>query len=516
MADVVLATLNAKYIHAAFGLRYLRANLGSLRDRCDIAEFDINQRPLEIAEAILAMEPRVVGLGVYIWNATATTEVASLLKRIRPELIVVVGGPEVSHETDRQAITALADYVVIGEGEEAFAKLCDGLLVTGRKPLTKVIQGGLPDLAAMALPYDEYTPADCAHRVIYVEASRGCPFSCEFCLSSLDTKVRQFPLEPFLAAMESLMARGVRQFKFVDRTFNLHIATSKAILQFFLDRMFDGLFVHFEMVPDRLPDELRGIIAQYPPGSLQFEIGVQTLNPEVEGLISRRQNHAKLRDNLAWLQGETGTHLHVDLIVGLPGEDICSLARGFDDLVGLGVQEIQVGILKRLRGTPIARHDQDWRMVYGEHPPYEILSTKLIDFSTMQRLRRFARFWDLFGNSGSFGLLRPLLLAGASPFFSFLAFADWVYAETGRTASIALNRQFELAWSYLTETQGLPKTEVAEVMMRDMERTGRTDPLPFLDGYVDREALRLRRKAARAEATAAGLPVRQARHAGMD
>lgn len=508
MAEIVLATLNAKYIHAAFGLRNLRANLGELRERSAILEFDINQRPIDIAEAILAQKPTIIGLGVYIWNTVPSTELVSLLKRIAPNVTVIVGGPEVSHETEQQEIVRLADYVVIGEGEDAMRTLCEGILVTKRRPLTKVVQGGLPDLAALTLPYGEYTDDDCAHRVVYVEASRGCPFSCEFCLSSLDTKVRPYPLEPFLAAMDDLLARGVRQFKFVDRTFNLHIATGKAILQFFLDRMQDGLFVHFEMVPDRLPDDLRALIAQFPAGSLQFEIGVQTLNPAVEALISRRQNHAKMRDNIEWLQRETGTHLHVDLIIGLPGEDVASFAAGFDQLVAFGVQEIQVGILKRLRGTPITRHDEPWTMVYSSHPPYEILSTKLLDFATMQTLRRFARFWDVFGNSGSFVQLRPLLLAGDSAFASFFDFSQWVYAEVGRTASIALNRQFELVWTYLTQVRQMPPTTVAEVMMADMERTGRTDPLPFLDAYVDREALRARRKAAKS------LPSRQARHAG--
>ena len=256
MPEVVLATLNAKFIHAAFGLRYLRANLGPLRDRSVIREFDINTRPLDIAEALLEEDPRIIGLGVYIWNVTATTELVSLLKRIRPEVIIVLGGPEVSHETEGQPIVDLADYVVIGEGEVAFRALCESLLTSQRRILTKTLQGGLPPLGELQLPYDEYTAADCAHRLIYVEASRGCPFKCEFCLSSLDEKVRQFPLPSFLAAMQQLFDRGVRHFKFVDRTFNLNIATSRAILQFFLDHMEPGLFVHFELIPDRLPDSL--------------------------------------------------------------------------------------------------------------------------------------------------------------------------------------------------------------------------------------------------------------------
>ena len=221
--------------------------------------------------------------------------------------------------------------------------------------------------------------------------------------------MRQVPLDKFLGEMQKLLDRGVKQFKFVDRTFNLNVATSKAILEFFLARHQPGHFYHFEMIPDRLPESLREVIAKFPPGTLQFEVGIQTFNPKVGALISRRQNYERLADNFHFLRRETGVHIHADLIVGLPGETLESFAAGFDRLIALGPQEIQVGILKRLRGTPIVRHDAEWQMIYNPHPPYEILQNKLIDFATMQRLRRFARYWDLVGNSGNFIETTPLI-----------------------------------------------------------------------------------------------------------
>ena len=281
--------------------------------------------------------------------------------------------------------------------------------------LPKIIPAELPDFSQIALPYDFYTGDDMAHRIIYVEASRGCPFTCEFCLSSLDIPVRQVPLDAFLDQMQRLLERGVKQFKFVDRTFNLNIATSKTILEFFLARHQPGNFYHFEMIPDRLPAELREVIAKFPPGALQFEVGIQTFNPEAGALISRRQNFDRLADNFHFLRRETGVHIHADLIVGLPGEPLESFAAGFDRLVALGPQEIQVGILKRLRGTPIVRHDAEWQMAYSAHPPYEILQNKLIDFATMQRLRRFANYWDMVGNSGNFLESTPLIWSGMLP-----------------------------------------------------------------------------------------------------
>jgi radical SAM superfamily enzyme YgiQ (UPF0313 family) len=440
MAEIVLTTLNARYAHAAFGLRYLHANLGELRDRAEIVEFDIGQRSVDVLETLLARAPRIIGLGIYIWNVEESTRLVGELKRVRPDIQVILGGPEVSYETENQKIVHLADYVITGEADLTFPRLCAEILNSKSKiqnpqaEITrKIIPAPLPQFADVRLPYDLYTADDVAHRVIYVEASRGCPFECEFCLSSLDIPVRQAPLEAFLAAMESLLVRGVRQFKFVDRTFNLNIKTSQAILSFFLERYRPTLFLHFEMIPDRLPEALRDLIRQFPPGALQFEVGIQTFNEDVARLISRRQDNARVEENLRWLGNETGVHVHADLIVGLPGETIESFARGFNRLAALAPQEIQVGMLKRLRGTPIVRHDAEWGMVYSPSAPYEILQTRLIEYAAMQRLRRFARYWDLVANSGNFLETTPLIWGEGLPFESFLQFSDWLFAA-GRHA----------------------------------------------------------------------------------
>ena len=522
MPDIVLTTLNAKYIHASFGLRYLMANLGELASRARLAEFDINQRPLDVAEALLARNPRVIGFGVYIWNVTETTQVIAALRRVRPEITIILGGPEVSYETEDQAIVALADFVITGEADLRFGELCRELFA-GNRPLQKIMAAPLPDFSRLSLPYDLYTDADIAHRVIYIEASRGCPFTCEFCLSSLDIPVRQAPLDMLLTAVQRLLDRGVTQFKFVDRTFNLNLQTSRRVLEFFLERHRPGLFLHFEMIPDRLPEALREIIARFPPGALQFEVGVQTFNDEVCHRISRRQDAAKLEENFRFLRQHTGVHIHADLIVGLPGENVDSFAAGFDRLVGLGPQEIQVGILKRLRGTPIVRHDAEWSMCYNPHPPYEVLQTKVIGFEMMQRLRRFAKYWDMVANSGNFiestvllwtpaiedrrveleearelGLLppeaeetvpegrekgrKPNDVVQTSPFAAFLRFADWLYARVGRTDSIALARLAELLFNHLTIELGRPVKTVSEVLIRDWTRAGRRDRPEFLRG----------------------------------
>jgi radical SAM superfamily enzyme YgiQ (UPF0313 family) len=510
MAEIVLTTLNAKFMHAAFGLRCLFANLGDLQPRAVLREFDLTSRPIEIAEALLELEPRILGLGVYVWNATPARELVGLLKRLRPQLTVVLGGPEVSFEADVQEIVRQADYVIAREADLAFAGLCRQLLA-GERPPDKFIPAPLPDLAGLIPPYGLYTDADLAHRVVYVEASRGCPFGCEFCLSSLDPAVRPFPLPEFLDQMQRLLDRGARQFKFVDRTFNLNLMASRTILEFFLERLSPGMFLHFEMVPDHLPPPLREIITRFPPGTLQFEVGVQTFNPEVAERINRRQDNEAVAENLRFLRAQTHVHVHADLIVGLPGESLESLAAGFDRLVALGPQEIQVGLLKRLRGAPIARHTLEWQMIYAEEPPYEILQNRLIDFGTMQRLRRFARYWDLVGNSGRFVETTPLLWwEGDSPFAGFLRWSDWVHARVGRQHGIALDHLAELLFEFLSREAGLEITRVAATLWRDYERTGRRDVPLFLRPHVI--AARPLPKAAPAPA---GLR-RQARHAGLE
>jgi radical SAM superfamily enzyme YgiQ (UPF0313 family) len=483
MTDIILTTLNARYAHASFGLRYLLANMGELAPRTELLEFVANAPITGALSAIVERNPRIVGIGVYIWNIEPATRLLAALKAARPEITVVIGGPEVSYEVDQQEIVRLADHVVTGEADLAFAGLCRDLL-DGRAPGRKVIEAPVPALDRVALPYALYSDEDISHRVIYVEASRGCPFTCEFCLSALEIPVRQFPLDPFLAAMQSLFDRGARRFKFVDRTFNLNLRTSRAILEFFFERYEPGLFLHFEMIPDRFPESLRGIIQQFPAGVLQFEVGVQTFNDDVAELISRRQDNTKLEDNLRFLRDQTGVHVHADLIVGLPGEIAESFAAGFDRLVALRPQEIQVGMLKRLRGTPIVRHDAAWQMVYAPVAPYEIVSTRCIDSETMAALRHFARFWDLVANSGNFVETAPLLWAGGSPFKGFFDFAQWCQARFKRSWGIPLVELAEAVFQFLVDVRGGEPQATAESIWRDYQRGGRSDRPAFLRPFV--------------------------------
>jgi len=466
MNTIALTTLNAKYIHASLGLRYLYANMGSLQSQTRLQEFTLDQRPEDIVEKLLTTDLAIVGFGVYIWNVTQTTDVIRLIKVIRPDIQIVIGGPEVSYETDDQAISTLADYIVTGAADISFAELCQELL-DGETPRKQV--SSLPiALDTLKSPYPYYGTEDVANRVLYVEASRGCPFKCEFCLSSLDKTAVAFDLSAFLEHMQDLIDRGAKQFKFVDRTFNLKADTSKQILEFFLQHMDKELFLHFELIPDRLPDVLLELLPKFPAGSLQFEIGIQSFNPDVQKLISRKQQHEKTCHNLRWIRNNTEAHIHADLIFGLPGETLESFGEGFDLLYSLGPQEIQVGILKRLRGTPIARHTQEYDMRYMTTPPYRLLAHKDADFDTVQRMVRFARYWDLIGNSGRFTSTLPLLL-NADAFERFMALSDWLFQTTTQTHRFALTKLFELIHKFMTSSDLWNTTDVEQALLEDFK-----------------------------------------------
>ncbi len=531
-SSIVLATLNARYIHASLGLRYLLANMArhggqDLRDATVLREYTL-ARPVHevVADLLQQLAPLttdtssptphpapIVGFGVYIWNVAQTTEVVRQLKAARPDVRVVLGGPEVSHELDTQPIVALADYVITGWGDVSFPKLCQAL-VHGPRPLMKVIAGEQPAMEQIELPYAEFSDADLAHRLLYVEASRGCPFKCEFCLSALDKTAWAFEEERFLAEIATLYQRGARNFKFVDRTFNLKINASVRILQFFLDRLAEvpgtPLFLHFEVVPDHLPERLKASIAQFPPGVLQFEVGIQSFNVAVQQRIARRQDNVKTEANLRWLLDHSHAHLHTDLIFGLPGETWASFAEGFDALYAIGPHEIQLGVLKRLRGTPLAQRSQagavaEYGMVYDAAPPYTVQCNDAVSAEQVQAFVRLARYWDLIANSGRFARTMALVMAGASPFAAFAALADWLWARNAQTQGLTPEQLVDALFDYLCAQRGLPVEAVRTALLADYVASGARANPRSLQGHLPP-------RTAPAGATCAGLNQRQQRH----
>jgi hypothetical protein len=503
---ILLATINAKWVHPSLALRLLKANLGELEACCDILEFALRQPLQEKLKPILAAAPRILGISVSIWNHKATIE---LLKALNAEWdrksaggmdsgagngsadgmdgaaarpIIVLGGPELSYLPPGSEIFSHADWVIRGEGELAFRELCRLLLgkvesipapdnISSMLAETATVKGkfidALPvDLAAKASKasieaidpgYRLYTAEDLNRKLVYVEASRGCPFGCEFCQSAIPgPPVREFPLDRFLEEMERLVARGGRGFKFLDRTFNLDIKRARSIMEFFLGKIMAAapdtapptaapgpasakppLYVHFEMVPARFPAELREILTRFPAGSLRLEVGIQTFNTGTAALIGRPSDPEKELETLEFLRRETRAIVHADLIAGLPGEDMASFGRGFDRLWQARPTEIQLGILKLLPGAPIARHAAVYGMVYAPEPPYEVRETAALPAADLDRVKNFARFWELIVNRGVFpDLVRALFPEGQPVFSRFMALSDALLGRFGRNWGI--------------------------------------------------------------------------------
>ncbi|HIP20790.1 MAG TPA: B12-binding domain-containing radical SAM protein [Sulfurimonas sp.] len=470
---IILTTLNSRFTHSAIGLRYLYANMQELQNDTQILEFSINDAIQTVVEKLLFDAPEIIGIGVYIWNVSEVAELIHIIKKVSPQTKIILGGPEVTYEPFRVNLDD-ADFIIQGEGDMAFYELCKN--IQSDTANERIIKMTLPKLKELKLPYEFYTDDDIKNRYIYVEISRGCPFECEFCLSSMDEKVRAFNLEEILEEFEKLWVRGARNFKFVDRTFNLNMKAANAILDFFLAKE-PPYFAHFEVIPDHFPSSLRSKIKQFPNGALQLEIGIQTLNLQVAKNVSRILKLDKIEENIAFLENETTAHIHLDLIVGLPGESLSSFGANLDKLMSMSSCEIQIGILKKLSGTYIKRHDVDFEMQYSDIPPYDILRNKDLSFNDIQIMKRFARFWDLTYNSGNFKKSIELLWEDESVYENFYAFGLWIYEQTDSTWKISLQRLGELLFGYLTEVKLLDKQSVADAMLEDMMKLkGRAIP----------------------------------------
>jgi len=460
---ILLAVINAKWIHPSLALRLLKANLGPLEQNCAIIEFALRQPLREKTGPILAARPRILGLSVSIWNHAATLELLKELHQTwgterRP--LVVLGGPEASYLPPEAEIFRYADYCVTGEGEIAFRELCETIFNDGNSHIEKnrktiFINREFQniDVTAIKSAYYLYSDEDVRKKLIYVEASRGCPFGCEFCLSAQSAKVREFPLESFLAEMDDLIQRGVKTFKFLDRTFNLNIERARHIMEFCLNKIeerAEPFVVHFEMVPSRFPPELIETIARFPPGTLRLEIGIQTLNPNVATRIGRPSKPEQELAALTLLREKTHAIIHADLIAGLPGEDMASFGKGFDSLWAAlaSSAEIQLGILKLLPGTAIVRHNAAFGMCYNLSPPYEVIETAAMPSGDINRLKNFARFWELIVNRG---LIDIRQYYGDSPVFDrFMALSDSLFARFGRNWGIDKKELYEAAAAFFT------------------------------------------------------------------
>lgn len=468
---VVLATLNAKYIHTSLALRCLKAFAEKDFPNIDIAEYTIKDPAMNIVSDIFARRPDVVGFSCYIWNIEETIVVIDMLRKIMPEVTIILGGPEVSYDTEfwMERIPQI-DHIVVGEGEETFHHLLQELqgdrkfhLVFGvsyrkvRNGVSEIlVNPGRPKLDLATLPSPYRFPEDMptlGNRVVYFETSRGCPFSCQFCLSSIEVGVRYFDIERTKADILFLIAQGAKLIKFVDRTFNIKRDYALEMFKFLIENH-QGCVFQFEITADIMRPEVLDYLAEHaPPGVFRFEIGVQSTNDVTNEAVKRRQNFTKLTRTVTKVKDSGKIDQHLDLIAGLPHEDYDTFRKTFNDVFALRPEELQLGFLKMLRGTGMRIDAEKFGYVYMDRAPYEILGNDLLPFSDIVRIKRVEDVLEKYWNAHRMDhtLLHLVEHVFPSPFDFFQSFGDYWEERGWQRIGHQLEDLFSRLWAFLND-----------------------------------------------------------------
>ena len=435
--NVVLSTLNSKFIHSSLALRYLKAYGEAHGQAYDIVEYTINMPVLHILSDITEHDIDILGFACYIWNIEMTLHVVDMVKSVRPDIKIVLGGPEVSFTVDELLERCPnIDYIVQGEGEEAFHALVTALQL-GNDGLDPVIPGvrgrrdgsilgsaeavEVRDLSTIPFPYTEEDMEDLEHKIIYYESSRGCPFSCQYCLSGNKNTVRFFPQERTLEELQWFIDHGVKQVKFVDRTFNCAPHHHRPLMEFMRDSDTDMNF-HLEMEPELMTEWETNILCETPPGRIQIEVGVQSTHKKTLDAINRYNDWPYIQKSIRPIIQAGRTHVHMDLIVGLPHEDFNRFGQSFNDLFSLQPHALQIGFLKLLKGSGVRRM-REYKYVADPLAPYEVLSTHVLPYDDVRFLKYFEDVFERFYNSErfrtTFGYIGQQLIHGETDAFTY-------------------------------------------------------------------------------------------------
>ena len=436
---ILLIAVNARYSHSSYAARTLKANLLGLEKECGIIEADLRITPIQLAEQIVELNPKIALFSIYLWNLRIIEAAARILQITAPHIKRIAGGPEL---TENYKNADLFDQCIIGEGERALHKTCWSLIKDPDKELPRIITAKPVNTEKLKSVAHLYSDDDIANRVIYIESSRGCLWQCAYCTSA-GTALRTLTFQQVFAQFDALWKRGARRFKFLDRSFNISVRNSYYILFGLLTRATPEMRIHLEINPERLAKKIISLLIQFPKDTLHLECGVQTLNPKVAQRIGRSSDIKTTLKNLKFLTTETKAIVHADLIFGLPGEDEASFADGFNKLIqNCHPPEVQVNRLKGLPGTSMGEHPEYYGLKFNPEPPYELLSSDCMDFNTLNRIQRFARCWELIHNRGRFKKEVDMLHRhfNSDLYTAYMNLAEQIYGAEERMHNIAASR----------------------------------------------------------------------------
>lgn len=505
---ILLTAINAKYIHSNLAVYDLRAYAKEYRDSVELAEYTINHRSEYILQEIYKRKPDVLCFSCYIWNYEYVKEVASEFHKLRPEVPIWVGGPEVSYEIERMFVENPSFYgVVIGEGEATFSELCayycngkkgslsdiagiayrngekyderkeGSLAITRTKPRAPI------DLSSIPFCYEDMT--DFENRIIYYESSRGCPFSCSYCLSSIDKKLRFRNTELVKKELQFFIDKKVPQVKFVDRTFNCNHTHAMEIWKFIQEKDIGITNFHFEIAADLLTEEETALLSTFRPGLVQLEIGVQSTNLQTIEEIHRKMQLSDVESSVRFIQKAGNIHEHLDLIAGLPYENYERFGQSFRDIYALKPNQLQLGFLKVLKGSYIFEHKDEYGMIYRSKPPYEIMQTKWLSYEEVLLIKLVEEMLEVYYNSGQFEITMKLTDVVYPDSFGFFLRLGQFYERMGY---LGMNhsriRRCEILLEFLKQEKQVSIELMEEALLYDLYYRENMKSRPYWAGNI--------------------------------
>lgn len=499
---IILVAINSKFIHSNLAVRYLKRFTEDLQYTCKIEEFSINDRVERIVEEIILDKPDVVAFSCYIWNISYIKRVASLIRLINPQIKIIFGGPEVSFDAKNYLIEGYCDFLIEGEGEETYKELITYLLerdknkkyinnikslyYVGNREIIYTGERNLMDINNIVFPYEDLEELE--NKIIYYEASRGCPFNCKYCLSSTVHGVRFLNIDRVKRELEFFISKGVTLLKFIDRTFNCNHEFAYDIWKFIIEKNPPNMTFHFEISADLLTEKEISLLSKARKGLIQFEVGVQSTNKEVLKNINRNADFLEIKEKVEELLKIKNINQHLDLIAGLPGEDYNSFKESFNDLYSIEPDQIQLGFLKLLKGSSMREEVDKWGMVYSPYTPYEILKTNNISYEEILKLKKIEEVLDKYYNSRKFNnILKYFLKKFQTPFEFYEKLSEYFYDNGYFSRSISSVEYYKVFLDFNKEILKEKSYILEEIIKYDYLKFNKKRWLPkFLNRHMDK------------------------------